>query len=131
MLILRDTAVDMAAIEGGGSVTGRDGVKVTFPAGALVSASGAAVSGTIQMQMTPVNVVDLDVGAFPGAFEGLPPGAGRAAIMSYGTAELLLLQGGQKLNLAPGKTAEIELPIYAGLHQGGTAVAATRSRSGR
>jgi hypothetical protein len=123
MLIQRDGAVDIASIEAGGSASGRDGVKVTFPAGALVTAAGAAVSGTIQMQMTPVNVVDLDAGAFPGVFEGLPTGATRAAIMSYGTAELLPLQGRQKLNLAAGKTADIELPIYAGLHQSGTAVA--------
>ncbi len=124
MLIQRDAAVDIAGIEAGGSASGRDGVKVTFPAGALVNAAGAAVTGTIQMQMTPVNVVDLDAGAFPGAFEGLPSGGGaRAAIMSYGTAELLPLQGGQKLNLAPGKTAQIELPIYVGVHQGGSAVA--------
>jgi len=123
MLIERDAAVAIAGIEGGGSASGRDGVKVTFPAAALVTAAGAPVSGAIEMQMTPVNVVDLDVGAFPGAFEGLPTGATRAAIMSYGSAELLPLQGGQKLELAAGKTAEIELPIYAGLHQGGAAVA--------
>jgi len=123
MLIERDAAVTIAGIEGGGSASGRDGVKVTFPAAALVTAAGAPVSGMIQMQMTPVNVVDLDVGAFPGAFEGLPTGAARAAIMSYGSAELLPLQGGQKLELAAGKTAEIELPIYPGLHQGGNAVA--------
>jgi hypothetical protein len=123
MLIERDAAVSINTIENGGSANGRDGVKVTFPAGALVDAAGNAVTGTIQMQMTPVDVVNLDAAAFPGTFEGVPTGATRAAIMSYGTAELLPLQGGQKLNLAAGKTAQIELPIYANVHQGGTQVA--------
>jgi hypothetical protein len=123
MLIERDAAVAINAIENGGSASGRDGVKVTFPAGALVDAAGNAATGTIQMQMTPLDVVNLDAAAFPGAFEGVPSGGTRAAIMSYGTAELLPLQGGQKLNLAAGKTAQIELPIYANVHQGGTQVA--------
>lgn len=123
MLIARDAAVAIAGIEAGGTASGRDGVKVTFPAGALVTAAGAAVSGAIDMLMTPVDVVGLDAGAFPGAFEGLPTGGARAAIMSYGSAELVPMQGGQKLNLAAGKSADIELPIYPELHQGGAALA--------
>ena len=123
MLIERDAPVAIDTIENGGSASGRDGVKVTFPAGALVDGAGAAVTGTIQMQMTPVDVVDLDAEAFPGAFEGVPTGGTRAAIMSYGTAELLPQQGGQKLQLAAGKTAQIELPIYAAVHQDGNTIA--------
>ena len=123
MLIERAAPVAIDTIQNGGSASGRDGVKVTFPAGALVDGTGAAVTGTIQMQMTPVDVVDVEAEAFPGVFEGIPTGGTRAAIMSYGTAELLPLQGGQKLQLAPGKSAQIELPIYAGVHQDGSAVA--------
>ena len=123
MLIERDAAVAINSIEIGGSASGRDGVKVTFPAGALVDGSGNAVTGTIQMQMTPVDVTALDVEAFPGAFAGVPSGGVRTDIVSYGTAELLPLRNGQKLQLAAGKSAQIELPIYAGVHQNGTAVA--------
>ena len=123
MLIERDTAVAINAIEAGGSASGRDGVKVTFPAGALVDGAGNAVTGTIEMQMTPVDVTAIDAQAFPGAFAGVPTGGARADIISYGTAELLPLKNGQKLQLAAGKTAQIELPIYAGKHQGGANVA--------
>lgn len=123
MLIERDAAVDIAAIENGGSASGRDGVTVTFPAGALVDAAGRAATGTIQMQMTPVDVTGIEAAAFPGAFEGVAGAAARAAIMSYGTAELVPLQNGQKLQLAAGKTAQIELPVYAAVHQGGAVVA--------
>jgi hypothetical protein len=123
MLIARDAAVAIGTIESGGSASGRDGVKVTFPAGALVDGAGNAVSGTIQMQMTPLDVAALDAQAFPGAFAGVPTGGVRGDIMSYGTAELLPLQNGQKLQLAAGKSAQIELPIYAAVHQNGAAVA--------
>ena len=122
MLVERDAAVAIHAIESGGTASGRDGVKVTLPAAALVDAAGAAATGTIQMQMTPLNVVELEAAAFPGAFEGTPTGGARAAIISYGTAELLPLQDGRKLNLAAGKTAQIELPVYANLHQDGSPV---------
>jgi hypothetical protein len=123
MLIARDAAVAIGAIESGGSASGREGVKVTFPAGALVDGAGNAVTGTIQMQMTPLDVAALDAQAFPGAFAGVPTGGVRGDIMSYGTAELLPLKNGQKLQLAAGKSAQIELPIYAAVHQNGAAVA--------
>jgi hypothetical protein len=123
MLIEREAAVAIDAIEAGGSASGRDGVMVTFPAGALVDGAGNAVTGTIQMQMTPVDVSAIAAAAFPGAFAGVPTGGVRGDIISYGTAELLPLQNGQKLQLAAGETAQIELPIYAGVHQNGTPVA--------
>ena len=124
MLIAREPAQPIDSIETGGSASGRDGVKVTFPANALVTATGQPVTGTVQVIMTPVNVADVDVDAFPGLFEGTPTGGARQAIVSYGTAELIPQQGGQKLQLAAGKTAEIELPLYVGKHQDGSTVAA-------
>jgi hypothetical protein len=111
MLIAREAPLTIAAIESGGSVTGKDGVKVTLPAAALVTGTGQAVTGAVQLNLTPVDVTQLDVGAFPGLFEGLPANGTRSPIVSFGTAELVPQQGGQKLNLAPGMTAEIELPL--------------------
>jgi Bacterial Ig-like domain len=123
MVIARQPALTISAIEGGGSATGHDGVKVTFPPGALVDAAGHAVSGAVDMLMTPVNVADVDVGAFPGLFEGIPTGAARQPIVSYGSTELVPQQRGAKLQLGAGKSAVIELPIYVDHHQDGSAVA--------
>jgi hypothetical protein len=123
MLIAREDAQTIAAIEAGGSATGRHGVKVTFPTNALVTAAGQPVTGDVQMIMTPVDVADIDVGAFPGVFEGVPTGAQRQPIVSFGTAELVVQQNGQELNLAAGKSAEIELPLYVTKLQDGTAIA--------
>jgi hypothetical protein len=122
MLIARDPAQPIASIEAGGSATGRDGVKVTFSPNALVTASGQAVTGTVQMFMTPVDVSQVDVGAFPGLFAGVAPGTTRQPIVSFGTAELVPMQGGAKLALASGASAEIELPIYSSTYQDGSAI---------
>jgi hypothetical protein len=126
MLIEREAALQIAAIEGGGSASGRHGVKVTFPPAALIDAAGNAATGTVQITMTPVDVGDeLVVGAFPGLFEGLPGGGGaRTAIVSYGTAELVPQQNGRRLQLAAGKSAEIELPLYVTKHPDGSQVRA-------
>jgi Bacterial Ig-like domain len=122
MLIARQAPLTIAAVEAGGSVTGTDGVKVTLPAAALVTSNGQAVSGAVQLNLTPVDVTQLDVGAFPGLFEGTRTGGARTDIASFGTAELVPMQGGQKLQLAAGKTAEIELPLYVTRHPDGADV---------
>jgi len=124
MVVPRAASLAIASIEGGGTATGRDGVTVTFPAAALVDASGRAVSGTVDLLMTPLNVIDVDVQAFPGLFEGIPTGAARQAIVTYGTSELVPQQGGAKLALASGKTATIELPVYVKTHADGSTVKA-------
>ncbi|MEO8081516.1 MAG: Ig-like domain-containing protein, partial [Caldimonas sp.] len=124
MLIARAAAQTINAIEAGGSATGALGVKVSFPANALVDAAGQPVSGAIQMSMTPVDVSQIDVGAFPGLFEGIPSGAARQPIVSVGTSELVPEQGGQKLQLGAGKTADIELPLFVTKRQDGGTMAA-------
>ena len=123
MLIERAAAQSIAAIEAGGTATGRHGVKVTFPPNALVDAAGQPVTGSVEMRMTPVDVTDLDADAFPGLFEGVPTGAPRTAILSFGTSELVPLKGNEKLKLGAGKTAEIELPLYVNRLQDGTVIA--------
>ena len=123
MLIARDPAQDIPSIEAGGSATGRDGVKITFPPNALVTSAGQAVTGTVQMFMTPVDVANADIGAFPGLFAGIAPGIARQPIVSFGTAELVPMQGGAKLALASGASADIELPIYVRTFQDGSAIA--------
>lgn len=102
----------LAGAQSGGNVSGKDGAKLELPAGALVDAGGQAVTGAIQVSLTPVNVTTGDLGGFPGAFAGIPQGGAEGAIESYGTTFFELRQNGQKLNLASGQTAVIELPLY-------------------
>lgn len=113
MLVARAPAIQIAAIESGGSATGQHGVKVEFPPGALVDPNGQPVTGAIDVLMTPLNTAQADVRAFPGSFEGTAPGVARTPIVTFGTSELVPQQNGQKLRLAPNRSATIELPLYA------------------
>ncbi len=124
-LIEREAPQTLADVSVGGTVSGKDGVRAEFPAGSLVNAAGQVVSGAVQVQMTPVNVLS-QTAAFPGRFAGMPAGAAAGAapvaIVSFGTAEFVPTQGGQKLQVAPGKTVTIEIPMYADKNPDGSAV---------
>src|SRR5690349_20471241 len=80
MVIARQPAASIATVESGGTATGWQGATVTFPANALIDNAGRPVTGTVDMLMTPVDVTDVDVGAFPGLFEGIPSGGARSPI---------------------------------------------------
>ena len=120
-LIAREAAVTLPDIAKGGSLLGKDGVKVSFPPGSLVDSSGAVVTGAVQINLTPVNVA-LETDAFPGAFSGVATGGATSGIVSFGTAEFLPTQNGQKLQVAPGKKVGIEIPIYSDKNKDGSSV---------
>ena len=121
MLRPRDAAQPLDA-GAGGRLTGRHGAMIDLPAGALVDAqTGAAVSGAVDIAMTPVDVGGDEFRVFPGTFSGIDGAGQRQLIASYGTTEFALTQGGRRLQLAPGRTATIELPIYTPLHTPGVA----------
>ena len=120
-LIARQAAQTLADIAVGGTVSGQDGVRAEFPAGSLVNAAGQVVSGAVQVQMTPVNVL-AQTAAFPGRFAGIQGTAPPVAIVSFGTAEFVPMQNGQKLQVAPGATVAIEIPMYADRNTDGSAV---------
>ncbi len=108
----------------GGRLQGRQGAVVELPAGALVDAvTGAPVSGAVDIAMTPVDVGGDAIRAFPGLFSGVDMAGQRRSIASYGTTEFALTQAGRRLNLAPGQTATIELPIFTPFHAPGVPVA--------
>lgn len=119
----RDAALTLADAAAGGTLAGRDGAGVTVPAGALVDASGAAVSGAIQISITPVDVTQPLAGAFPGTFDGIRPDGTTTPIVSFGTAEFAIYAGASRLQLGAGKTATIVVPIYAAMRPDGSIVA--------
>ena len=121
-MLLRKPPQDFDAAAGG-TVVGTDGASVTFAPNSLVDAAGQPLAGTAQVAITPVDIRGSGVALFPGAFAGIDASGASQPIASHGTAEFVLMQGGQKLQLAAGSTATIELPIYAALNLDGTAVA--------
>lgn len=93
---------------------GRDGVSLEINAGALVDSQGNAVTGEVELSMTPVDVTTpAGLQAFPGSFTGVPEGGQDPTdILSFGPVEFHFTQNGEELNLAPGQTAIIEMPLY-------------------
>lgn len=119
----RSTAITVSA-DAEIDITGLSGAMVTLAAGALVDANGNAVTGDIQLSITPVDVSNDDaLGVFPGAFAGTDiDGNPTPVIMTYGTVEYYFSQNGNELNLAAGQSATIEIPIYVTLHPDGTPI---------
>jgi PKD domain len=120
----RDAAQTLADATAGGTLSGRDGAVLTLPPNALVDGTGAAVTGAVQISITPVDVTQPKAAGFPGSFDGVTMNGTATPIVSYGTVEYVLSVGGAPLQLASGKTATIEIPVYAQLNADGTPVAA-------
>jgi PKD repeat protein len=119
----REATLTLADAGAGGTLAGKDGASVVFAPGSIVDAAGAPVNGPVQVAITPIDV-GADVHSFPGRFEGLRSDGTSAMILSYGTVEFSLSAGGQPVQLAPGRSATIEIPSYAGKHVDGSLVQA-------
>ena len=124
-LMPRAAALTLADAAVGGTLTGTDGARLVLPAAALVDAgTGAAVTGPVQITLTPVDVNAAALAAFPGRFEGVNGDGTRTPIVSFGTTEFLLSQAGRPLQLKAGARATIELPVYASQDLGGASLVA-------
>lgn len=119
----RDVALTLADAAVGGTLTGRDGAGITVPANAFVDSSGAPVTGAIQISVTPVDATQSGGGGFPGEFAGIQPDGTTTPIVSFGAVEYIPTSSAGKLQLAPGKTATIEVPIYGARRPDGTVIA--------
>ena len=88
--------------------------KVVIPEQAFVDTAGQPVTGAATARVTPWNITNAtDMVAFPGQRRADGGSAGVVKLISFGMLSIEFEQNGQKLQLAPGKTAEIsmDLPI--------------------
>lgn len=122
-MLAREAPLTLADAAAGGTLTGKDGAVITIPANALVDAAGNPVTGAVQVNVTPVNV-GANPAAFPGMFQGFQPTGARGLIASYGTVEYVLTRNGAPVQLAPGRKATIEIPVYTSLNLDGSDVTA-------
>ncbi|MDH5184205.1 MAG: carboxypeptidase-like regulatory domain-containing protein, partial [Gammaproteobacteria bacterium] len=108
------------------TLTGSDGASVSVIAGSFVDVNGIAVSGNIDLTITPVDVSrPASLAAFPGEFSGVLEGAlDDTPIISLGTVEFEFSQNGEPLQLAAGQTANVIIPIYLSTYQEGTPIVA-------
>jgi hypothetical protein len=82
---------------------------VTVKPSSLVDSEGRPVTGNVNLRVTHFDPSTEEVWAFPGSFQDALSEAGQTVpLESFGFAYYELSQGGNKVNLAPGKTATIE-----------------------
>src|SRR6056297_912347 len=101
----------ITAIETGTDRTGKFGTRVSLPVDALVDSNGDVVTGDVELSMTPLDVSSDEIFAFPGGFDGLRPTGELGQLVSFGVADYTFTQNGETLQMMPGKTATIEIPV--------------------
>ncbi len=122
-LTSRESPATITEAEFGFEYASARGVKVSIPVEGLVDQNGAFVTGDVDLYLTPVDVSDRDqLKAFPGEFSGITPEGDAPVLMTYGVAEYIFEQDGNKLQLNEGKVATIEIPVFITTHQDGTPV---------
>jgi PKD repeat protein len=122
-LLAREAPRTITAVETGGAAAGKHGVRLELPPNAVVDESGDVVTGPIEVSMTPVNVLTVELGAFPGRFLGIDEDGDSNPIVSYGTVEFLLTRDGEPVRLADDAEATVELPLYPTRHPDGVDIA--------
>ena len=98
----------------GGMLEGEDNAMLLIPASGLETANGTPVTGNVEVSITPLDVSDSAVmAAMPGRLEGTQTDGSSAGIVSLGMTDFSLRQNGQDLNLKPGSSAKVRIPLYA------------------
>ncbi len=104
----------------GGAITAKDNAKLEIPANGLETQNGTPVTGNVQVSITPLDVSNLAVlAAMPGRLEGMQTDGSSAGIVSLGMTDFSLSQNGQDLNLKPGSSAKVRIPLYADTDESG------------
>lgn len=99
-----------------GAVVAQDDVQVLIPPGALVDPNGDPVTGEVEATIVPFDPTVESLGNLPGPLEGIAAAGGAVVgLESVVMAEVSLWQDNVPLQLAPGATATLTLPIPAAL----------------
>ena len=99
----------------GGIVTLPEGVKLDFPANAVMDADGNPYLGTVQVAAKYLDPkADNLLQIMPGDLRGITTGNVEKGLTTYGMVAVELLgDAGEILNVADGKTVQISMPIAA------------------
>ena len=102
-------AIDVAT---GGEVVSLNGFALDVPAGAFVKENGAAVSGSVDVHVTPLDRRTLsEVLAHPSDFIGRTADNVSVSLRAASSVDITVLQGDERLKLADGKVIEATLPF--------------------
>ena len=97
--------------EAGGIVSGSRGANISAPAAAFVDQSGAAISGTVQVHLTPLDpAVSAELEAYPGDLAARQTDGASAQLETYGVMDITVRQDGEELQIGSGKSLDIKIP---------------------
>lgn len=95
-----------------GATLEQAGVRVSIPPGAIVDKNGQPVTGPVEATLVPLDPTASTLAALPGPLEGIASQTNEiVGLESVLMAEVSLWKDGNPLNLAPGATAGLELPL--------------------
>jgi hypothetical protein len=104
------TRATLAAASGGSVSVPGTPAQVALPAAGLVDRTGAAFNGTVTVELTPIDPA-ADPGNMPGDLS-TRSGSSVQPIESFGALAVTLQDaGGNRLNLASGRSATIRIPL--------------------
>jgi PKD domain len=107
----------------GGMLKAEDNAMLQLPAGGLETASGTPVTGDVQVSITPLDISNPDrARAFPGRLEAVTTTGENVGIVSLGMTDFTLTQNGQEVNLKPGSSAKVHIPLYANVNLDGSPI---------
>jgi PKD repeat protein len=112
VMIERAPSQTVEDIEAGAVVNGGDGARLTLPENALVDLAGKRVTGAVEVSITPLDTPSTPF-AFPSEVEAVDENESRVALASFGVVEIEISQNGERLDLAEGARATLDIPIYA------------------
>lgn len=96
----------------GGKVVGARNSAVEAPPGAFITASGKAVTGEVQVRLTPYDpAISAEALAYPGELVALTKEGKTVPLQTYGLLDLTVTQDGKALQVAPGQTITIRAPM--------------------
>lgn len=99
----------------GGTIAGPLGFSLEIPPDAFVDQSGAVIQGNVEVHITPLDRREVsDVIAHPGDFIGRTADDVSVSLRAASTVDILVTQGGQRLELAPDKVIKATLPFLDG-----------------
>ena len=95
----------------GGNVVGARGASIAVPTNAFVDEAGQPVTGQVDVSLTPYDpAVPAEAMSYPGELRGLTLGGELVPLRTYGLLDVTVMQNGEVLSVAPGKSIDIQVP---------------------
>ena len=100
----------------GGTIAGDRGAKVVAPAAAFVNKAGAAVTGQVDVHLTPLDpskAAELD--AYPGDLSATTAGGESVQLETFGVLDVTVRQNGEKVQVKSGEKLTVSIPVGTGI----------------